>query len=136
MEKTEKAILLYDGVCNLCSFVIRFVIPRDRAGKFVFASLQSETGRRLLLGSGLDPDALDTFVMVRGERTYIKSSAALRVLHELGGVWSPALLFLAVPRPIRDFVYDRIARNRYRWFGRTDSCLVPTPDIRERFIDS
>ncbi len=126
--------MLFDGVCNFCSDAVRFLIERDPAGRLRFASLQSETGREVQERFGLDPDALDTMVLVDGERVHLKSSAALRIVRRLSGAWPLLSVFLLVPPPIRNWFYDRFAERRYRWFGQSDECLVPTPEIRERFL--
>jgi predicted DCC family thiol-disulfide oxidoreductase YuxK len=130
----EPSIVLFDGVCNFCSNAVRFLIPRDRTGRLRFAALQSETGAGIQRRFDLDPADLDTMVLVEDGRVYLKSGAALRVLRQLSGAWPLLSLLLVVPRPIRDWAYDRFAERRYRWFGRSDACLVPTPELRERFL--
>ncbi len=132
----EPAIVLFDGVCNFCSEGVRFLAPRDPAGRLHYAALQSEAGRRLQRRFGLDPADLDTVVLVEGDRCHLKSGAIVRVLRRLRGAWPllAALLWL-VPSPLRDAAYVRFARNRYRWFGKSDACLVPTPELRARFLD-
>jgi predicted DCC family thiol-disulfide oxidoreductase YuxK len=127
-------ILLFDGECNLCNGVVRFVAPRDRGGAIRFAALQSEAGVALQRRFGLDPDDLDTVVLVEGDRCHRKSDAALRVARRLSGAWPVLALLRVVPRPLRDWAYDRFAERRYRWFGRSDACLVPTRELRERFL--
>lgn len=126
---------MFDGVCRLCTGTVLFVIRRDRRKRFRFASMQSRLGQELLRRFGLSPDTLTTFVLVEAGEHFTKSTAALRVAAGLGGGWPLASVLLAVPRPIRDAVYDWVAKNRYRWFGRLDQCLVPVPDVRDRFID-
>ena len=130
----EPAILLFDGVCNFCNDAVRFVVPRDPAGRLRFASLQSETGREIQQRFGLDPEDLDTVVLLDGERCHTKSGAVLRVARRLGGAWPLLWALWLVPSPLRDWAYDRFAERRYAWFGRSDECLVPTPDVRERFL--
>lgn len=130
----EPAILLFDGVCNFCNGAVRFVVPRDPTGHFRFAALQSETGREVQQRFGLDPDDLDTVVLVEGDRFHAKSGALLRVARHLSGAWPLLAAFLVIPRPLRDWAYDRFAERRYRWFGRSDECPVPTPELRERFL--
>jgi predicted DCC family thiol-disulfide oxidoreductase YuxK len=127
-------IVLFDGVCNLCEWFVRFVIRRDHRGRFRFASLQSEVAAGLL---DPHPEArgTDSIVLLEGGRAHVKSAAALRILRGLGGAWTLFYALWLVPRPIRDVVYDLVARHRYRWFGRRDTCLIPTPDDRARFID-
>lgn len=133
-------LVLFDGVCGLCNRGVRFVLPRDRAPVFDFASLQSATGRSWLTRFGRDPDALDTFVVItdyHGDTPGIRvrSDAALFVTGALGQPWRTMAVFRLVPRAIRDFAYDLIARRRYRLFGRYDTCPLPAPDERQRFID-
>jgi predicted DCC family thiol-disulfide oxidoreductase YuxK len=136
MTEATGPILLYDGVCNLCNGFVRFVLARDPAARFRFAAIQSEPGRRLLTERGLDPDALDTVVLLdeRG-RARTRSDAVLAVLARLRAPWPLAAAFRVVPAFVRDPVYRAIARARYRWFGRTDSCPAPTPELRGRFLD-
>lgn len=132
----EAPILLFDGVCNLCNGVTRFVIRHDPSpARFRFAALQSAAGRRLLREHGLPEEELDTFVMVDGGRAYVRSTAALRTLKKLGLPWSLAYAAIIVPAPLRDLVYRFIARHRYRWFGTRAECMVPTPEIKARFLD-
>ncbi|MFD2611040.1 thiol-disulfide oxidoreductase DCC family protein [Paenibacillus gansuensis] len=131
----EHDLLLIDGECMLCAHVTRFVIARDREDRFRFAALQSQTGQRLLKEHGEEPGRMDSFVLVRGDRMYMRSAAALRVLQGLGGAWRLAVFFLVVPRFVRDAVYNMVARNRYRWFGTQDVCLWRTPEIQRKFID-
>jgi predicted DCC family thiol-disulfide oxidoreductase YuxK len=130
----DAPVVLFDGVCGLCNRFVDFALRRDRAGRLRFAALQSPPGRALLAGAGLDPEALDSVVLVRGGRVYRESAAALRVLAELGLPWSLAAAGLAVPAPLRDAVYRFVARRRYAWFGRRDGCRVPTPAERARFL--
>ncbi|PWA11805.1 thiol-disulfide oxidoreductase [Pueribacillus theae] len=127
-------IILFDGVCNLCNHSIQFIIKRDPNAVFKFASLQSDIGKELLKKHGLNEDT-DSFVLIENNKSYIKSSAALRVCRKLKAPWNFFVLFFIVPRPVRDFIYDFIAKNRYRWFGKQESCMLPTPEIRKRFIE-
>jgi predicted DCC family thiol-disulfide oxidoreductase YuxK len=127
-----RAVLLFDGVCTLCNGFVQFVIQRDPAGRFQFATLQSDAARRLLQAA---PQPLpDTLVLVENGRVFLRSTAALRVARGLKFPWPLAFVLVVVPRPLRDWVYDILARNRYRWFGRRDVCMVPTPELRARFL--
>ena len=128
------AIVLFDGICHLCTTSVQFIITRDPNGYFTFASLQSEVGRTLLEKHGLQPDALDTFVLVEGSRCFTRSDAALRVAHHLSEGWSLLRILSLIPKPLRDWGYTVIARNRYRWFGRQETCMVPSRDILDRFL--
>jgi predicted DCC family thiol-disulfide oxidoreductase YuxK len=130
----EDRIVLFDGVCNLCSGWVRFLIARDPAGLFRLASVQSEAGQAILAWSGLPVDQFDTMVFVESGQVFLKSTAALRVVRYFPWPWRWLAAGLAVPRPIRDWLYDRLARNRYTLFGRKDVCMLPTPEIRSRFL--
>lgn len=127
-------IVLFDGVCNLCSTSVQFILQRDPTGRFRFASLQSDLAQRLLTERGLDPKALDSVVVVDGDRFYRESDAALRIARDLKGAWKALAVFRVIPRPVRDWAYRLIARNRYRWFGKSETCWLPTPELRGRFL--
>ncbi len=134
LKNNRKYILLFDGVCNLCNSSVQFIIKRDQTQKFKFASLQSEIGQSLLKKFNLPQDDFNSFVLL-GENCYFtKSKAVLKVLRELGGLWKLLYVFIILPRPIRDFCYTAIANSRYKIFGKRDSCMVPTPDILQRFL--
>lgn len=127
-------ILLFDGVCNFCEASVNFVIRHDKKGVIRLASLQSKEGRTLAQDFRIDPNQLNSMVFIEQGRPYFRSTAALRVCRYFSGGWRFASLFLIVPVFIRDAVYRLIARNRYRWFGKKESCMIPTPEIRSRFI--
>lgn len=131
---TNSPILLFDGVCNLCNASVQWVIRRDPKGIFRFAPLQSETGQSLLRQSGLSSEHFDTVVLVDGDRIFTRSDAALEIASRIGGLWSLLAVFRLVPRPIRNAVYDWIARHRYRWFGKTEACMIPRPEWKKRFV--
>lgn len=133
-EFTGRAILLFDGVCNLCNSAVAFIIDRDPEGHFLFAPLQSELGRTLVANCALDPDQLDSLVLVEDGICYRKSTAALRIATRLRGGWRMAGIFKVIPRALRDPVYDIIARHRYRWFGKRESCRIATSDEQSRFL--
>lgn len=128
-------IILFDGVCNLCAWAVRFIIERDPHELFRFAALQSETGQKLLAQHGLNRNSMDSFVLIENDRARTESSAALRVARHLSGAWPLSFAFTILPCAVRDPLYRFIARNRYRWFGKMDSCLMPTPELRARFLD-
>jgi predicted DCC family thiol-disulfide oxidoreductase YuxK len=135
MENTDSySIILFDGVCNLCDGVVQFVLKKDKKARFRFAALQSERGTALLKQFGLSTTNYNSFVLIESGRVYQKSAAALQVLKGLGGVWALLYGFIVFPRPIRDYIYDWVARNRYRFFGKKDECMLPTPEIRTRFL--
>jgi len=122
-------------VCNLCTGSVRFVIARDSRKQFRFASLQSPVAEQLLGAQGRDGDRLESVVLVVGERTYRKSTAALLIARRLGGLWPLLAALLVIPRPLRDAVYGWIGRRRYRLFGKRDVCWKPQPELAERFLD-
>jgi predicted DCC family thiol-disulfide oxidoreductase YuxK len=126
-------IVLFDDVCSLCNASVQFIIARDLRSVFRFASLQSETGKVLREKFGV-PE-VDSLVLLENGRYYTKSSAALRICRRLAGVWKLFYIFWLVPKPLRDYIYDFVAKHRYEWFGKRDHCLIPTPDIRARFLD-
>jgi predicted DCC family thiol-disulfide oxidoreductase YuxK len=134
--KPEPAIILFDGVCNLCEGVVRFVVPRDQPGHFRFAPLQSPAGRALLERHGLSPDTLDTFVLIDSSGCLTRSDAALALVARLAAPWSWLRWLRIVPLGVRDRVYDVVARNRYRWFGHKENCMVPGPELQARFLDA
>jgi predicted DCC family thiol-disulfide oxidoreductase YuxK len=129
-------LILYDGVCPFCTASVLFVIRRDPRKRFHFAALQSPLGRTLLARYRLPQDAFQTFVLITEDGHDTRSTAALKVARELGGPWPLLYGFILVPAPIRDLVYRIVARHRYRWFGKRDACLVPSADIRDRFVDA
>ena len=133
----QPPIILFDGVCNLCNSAVQWVIERDTDRRFRFASLQSDAARRELerVLSRDEIEALpDSVVLLDADGVHTRSAAALRIVCGLGRRFSWLRLGFALPRPIRDAIYDLIARNRYRWFGRRDSCMTPTPDLAARFL--
>jgi predicted DCC family thiol-disulfide oxidoreductase YuxK len=127
-------IMLYDGVCNLCNSSVRFVLKRDKAGIFRFAALQSAKACELLEPYGTKV-GLDTIYLIENGRLYDRSSAALRIMRRLRFPWPLMTIFLVVPKPLRDIVYNWIGRNRYRWFGHTDACQIPDAAVQNRFLD-
>ena len=135
LDTRAHPVLLFDGVCNLCNRVIRFVVRFDDRGTFRFAPLQSAVGRALLDRRGLSRDDFDSVVLVEDGVAYEKSTAALRVARRLDGPWPLAYALSVVPEPARDAVYDLVAEHRYRVFGRTDECQIPPPELRERFAE-
>lgn len=134
MNAPSHPIILYDGVCGLCDRFVQFVIMRDSTGKITLAPLQGETAIVLLEKFQLPLATLSTVVLIDGEKCYIKSSAVLRSLRYLDGPWKFFTLLRIIPTPLSDLVYDFVARNRYRWFGKFDACLIPSPERRNRFL--
>lgn len=135
VDDLDAPVLLFDGVCNLCNATVRTVVRYDDRGVFRFAPLQSPVGEELLRRHGLPTDEYDSVVLVEAGKTYIRSTAALQVCRRLGLPWSLLASLFVVPAPLRDPFYDLIARTRYRLFGRTDECQVPSPEVRERFAE-
>ncbi len=136
---SHRPIILFDGVCNLCNSTVQWLIERDKEGRFRFATLQSNAARRELeelIGTD-EIDALpDSIVLLDSDGVYTRSAAAIRIARALGSPYALLGLGALVPRPLRDAVYNLIARHRYRWFGRRDTCMIPTPDLSARFLDA
>lgn len=135
MNREDSPVLFFDGVCNLCTRSVQFVIKHDKRQRFLFASLQSDIGKKAVedirAEKGYTPDSL---VLLYKGRYYIKSGAALHTARLLGGWLQLAAIFLVIPRFISNAVYDLVAKNRYRWFGRQDECMVPAPALKSRFL--
>lgn len=134
MNKTIYPVILYDGVCGLCDRFVQFIITRDSSARIKLAPLQSESAITLLQKVHLSVAALSTVVLIEEEKCYIKSAAVLRSLNYLDGAWKFFTILRIIPAPISDFVYDFVARNRYRWFGKFDACVIPSAEIRNRFL--
>ena len=128
-------IILFDGVCNLCNGFVQFVIRHDPTGRFRFAALQSEAAQALITAHGLAPAAApDSVLLLSDGHLYSHSTAVLRIAHRLGGIWRLAGVGWVLPRAGRDALYRFVARNRYRWFGRQEHCMLPTPELKSRFL--
>lgn len=132
----DDRIVLFDGVCRLCHGWVRFLIRHDRREVFKLCSVQSAAGRALLAAHGLPVDRFDSMVLGEGGNAHLRSAAFFRVMRGLGLPWTLTLVFLIIPRPVRDWLYDRIARHRYRIFGQLDVCVLPEPEHERRFIGS
>ncbi|WP_336516788.1 thiol-disulfide oxidoreductase DCC family protein [Pollutibacter soli] len=130
---TEYPVILFDGVCNLCTASVQFVLKRDKAGIFRFASLQSTYGEQVRKEYSTT-SGLNSFLLKEGDKIYSRSTAALRVAKKLGSAWSLLYIFIIVPPFIRNAVYDWVSANRYRWFGKKEECWVPTPELKKRFL--
>lgn len=131
---SEGPTILFDGACNLCNHVVQFVLARDPDGHLRFAALQSSVGQDLLNRFKVDAQNLDTVVFITDGRACTKSDAALRIAGCLSGLWPVLKIFLLVPRPLRDWAYDVVARNRYRWFGKKATCMAPSSELLNRFL--
>lgn len=133
-KQSTHRIILFDGVCNLCNGAVNFVIQRDTSNIFKFAPLQENAGTVLLKKYAISFQKLDSIVLIENDKVYVKSSAALRIARKMSGLWPLFYVCVVIPRFIRDGVYDFIAKNRYKWFGRKEQCMIPTPDFREKFL--
>ncbi len=127
-------ILLFDGVCNLCNSLVNFIIRRDRKKRIKFAALQSSKGQQLLADNNLPVEEIDTVVYIAHNRVFLKSKAIVTLLVDIGGIWKIFYLLKVIPGFILDSLYDYIAAKRYRIFGKRNSCMIPSPDVAERFI--
>lgn len=130
----EKGIVLFDGVCNFCNSSVNFVIRKDSSDYFRFLPLQSDKGKSIVAKYNLDPENLQTIILLEGGRIYTRSTAALRIARKLRGGWKLFYGFVIIPAFIRDMVYNFIARNRYKWWGKREVCMVPTPDVKKKFL--
>jgi predicted DCC family thiol-disulfide oxidoreductase YuxK len=134
-KSISSAVVLFDGDCSLCNRSVQFILRHDPAKRFQFASLQSSAAQRLLLQADQRPEKLpDSVVLVEHGKVYTLSTAALRIARRLNGILPLVSLLMLVPSPIRDWGYDWIARNRYRWFGKQQACLLPTAEMKGRFL--
>jgi predicted DCC family thiol-disulfide oxidoreductase YuxK len=133
--EAEHPVILFDGMCNLCSGSVQFVIKHDPKRQFRFASLQSRFGQKILQQFGLPADELNSFILLENGNIYTRSTGALRVTKKLNGLWPLLYAFIIVPIFIRNAVYNYIAHNRYRWFGKKEACWLPTPELRKLFLD-
>lgn len=131
-QAADHPVILFDGVCNLCNAAVNFIIDRDSRALFRFAPLQSDVGQRLVRTCGMQDE--DTIILVEHGQCFDRSTAALKIAQRLDGNWPLLGVFLAVPAPLRDVVYRFIARHRFDWFGKRDSCRMPTPDLKARFL--
>lgn len=135
MEPQEHPVILFDGVCNLCNAAVQFVMARDPQRQFRFASLQSNYGQAIAEKAGLSSTDLSSFILYENGVVYTRSTGALKTTKGLSGGWPLLYGFIIVPKFIRDAVYDLIARNRYRWFGKQETCWLPTPELKSLFLD-
>lgn len=131
----EHPLVIFDGVCNYCCGVVNSIIRKDPGGIFRFAPFQSDAAKRILEKYNYPADSLDSFVLIDEGKLYTKSEAGLRVQKLLGGIHKLLYAFIAVPAPVRDAVYDYIARNRYKWYGKKEECMIPDPEMRSRFLE-
>ena len=135
------SIILFDGICNFCNSTVNFILKRDKTNLFKFSPLQSESGQRFLTETGLkeyfsakNKINSETIILIEGQKFYSQSTAVLRILKKLGGGWKIFYIFIIIPPPLRNFFYNLISKNRYKWFGKRDKCMVPTENERCKFI--
>lgn len=135
MDKDNRhKTILFDGVCNLCNGAVTFVIKHDKKNVFQFAALQSAVGIAMAAKHGVDTSKTDSILLIDQDKIYAKSTAALKIARHLSGGYPLLYGFMIVPNFIRNWVYNTIAKNRYKWFGRTDSCMVPAPELKDKFL--
>lgn len=132
----DHPVILFDGVCNLCNGFIQFIIKRDPEAKFRFAALQSDFAKDELQKRNINPNVINTVIFLDQNLTYTQSTAALEIAKKLGKGWQLLYPLILLPTSFRDFVYKLVAKNRYKWFGQKDSCMIPTPELKSRFLDS
>lgn len=128
-------VILFDGVCNLCNSSVNWVIDHDKQQQFKFSALQSTFGKKKVADARLTENYLNTIVYIDEQATYTKADAVLRILKQIGGIYSLAVIFFVIPSLFRNYLYDIVAANRYKWFGKQDSCRVSTPELKARFIE-
>ncbi|MGW9686353.1 thiol-disulfide oxidoreductase DCC family protein [Flagellimonas sp. 2504JD1-5] len=131
----SKKIILFDGVCNLCNGAVQFIIKRDKKDVFRYAALQSEVGKQLIAERAIDTSKVDSIILIEPSVAYFtKSDAAIQISQDFGGLWKAMTIFTWIPKIFRDGIYDLIAKNRYKWFGRKDACMIPTPELKAKFL--
>lgn len=133
---SQSRIILFDGICNLCCGWVQFIIKHDSKAKFSFASIQSESGKRILNTLGINPENPETIIFIKDNRSFVESDAVLSILRELDGIWSAFYGFILIPKSIRNFIYRFIAKRRYRLFGKRNICLLPDEKHQKRFIET
>ena len=131
----EKPVILFDGVCNFCNAMVNFIIRQDKNNVFLFSALQSTSGNKLLERYKIDWNASDSFVVIENDKAYQKSNAALKLYNKLPWYWKWTQVFWIVPKFMRDWVYNVIAKNRYKWFGKKEQCMIPTKEVRAKFLE-
>lgn len=130
----EHPLILFDGVCNFCNYWVNFAIRRDKQKRLRFTPLQGSTATKVLPVYKINPSALSSVMLIEKGKAYTQSSAAIRICKHLDGGWKILYGLMIIPKPVRDLIYNWIARNRYRWFGKKDLCMIPSPEVKERFL--
>ena len=128
-------IIIFDGVCNFCNSSVNFIIKRDHNNLFLFSPMQSQFAQDMISKFGVEGGDLDTFILIKNGECYVRTDAALEIIKDLSGHWYLLSIFKLLPRSIRDFFYRVFAKNRYRLFGRTDTCMVPSQEVADKFLD-
>ncbi|WP_276392267.1 thiol-disulfide oxidoreductase DCC family protein [Eudoraea chungangensis] len=132
----DKAVIFFDGVCNLCNDAVLFIIKRDKKNKFLFAPLQGIAGEEFIKSRNIDLTKIDSIILYEPNLAYYsKSTAALKIGKSFGGFYQILAIFEWLPASLRDAIYDIIARNRYQWFGKKEACMIPTPELQSKFMD-
>ncbi len=132
----NKYLILFDGICNLCNNSVNYIIRKDKKNRFVFAAIQSEIGGKIINELNIDTSKTDSIILLRNESEYyFKSTAALKIAKDLQFPTNLAIVFLVIPAFIRNWVYDIIARNRYKWYGKREACMIPTPELKAKFLE-
>lgn len=134
MEKTDQPLIIFDGVCNLYEYSVKFIVKNDRQAKFKFVSAQSDKGKELQHMHGVDTFKDGSVILLKNDHVYVKSDAAVEIAKDLDGLWRFLHGFKFIPKPVRDLFYSIISKNRYRWFGRKKQCLLPDKNIKDRFL--
>lgn len=134
MSDLPDNIILFDGVCNFCNSSVNKIIKHDKKNRFKFTALQSDVGKKILEKHSIDPSKIDSIILIENDVAYIKSTAILKISKHLNGIYSLAYGFIIIPTFLRNFVYDFIAKNRYKWWGKKDSCMIPTAEVKSKFI--
>ncbi|MGB3223377.1 MAG: DCC1-like thiol-disulfide oxidoreductase family protein [Desulforhopalus sp.] len=134
MEKTEQPLIIFDGVCNLCEYSVKFIIKNDRHARFKFVSAQSVRGKDVQRLHRFDTFKDGTVILLKKDQVYVKSDAAVEIAKDLDGLWRFLHVLKFIPKPVRNLVYSIISKNRYRWFGKKNECLLPDKNIKDRFL--
>lgn len=129
-----KKVIIFDGICNFCNFWVNFILDRDKKNTFLFSAVQSDSAKTLLKKYNRDSEDIDTFILITDKGCFERSTAGLLVLKELSGLWKFLFALIIIPKIIRDPVYNVIAKNRYKFFGKSEACRIPTPDERDKFL--
>lgn len=135
LEREYQPVLLFDGVCNLCNSSVKFILKNEKNHDLKFAAIQSEAGEKLLIHYKIDPNETNSVILISGNHVYTASDAVLKLTHHLKFPYSLGKILVVVPKAIRDYFYKKVADNRYNWFGKRESCMIPTPQLRKRFLE-